>query len=518
MAIKGLQTLYNLILKDVVKGSGQASGIMSIGKDVRKLADKKLQRYVTDAKKQGVDLDSLSEQEIKYMIELNKPKGPQIIPADSPEGKGITEMLLGKRGKVIQADFGKPFAEEVKKFRGPVKEKQDMGDFGKINVEVDYSASLDRPEFFDPKAKNMFGKTVATGSEFIKKERERILNTINRKKKEMVPKTHPNYKLLKKSLQDQEDALEAIKITEDLGGNENMFDFLRTKNISDYKSKPLKKSDYVKTDDPEDFAYGGVAGLLGERQNFAMGRRAFLKLMGSVGAGIGAAKAGLGSLFKAGKPVAKELTQVPIKEGADGMPSWFKPLVNKVIREGTEVESGAERVIVHKTKLPESKTDVYVTQQLDTGDVAVDIGTGKHGFADGYYGQPVRLEYKSGEFIEPVIEGKYKGKVGKKTQEEFNVEEAEFTGGHPENVKFEESTIEKYGNHGSDFSEVERFATGKNVTKDKSGKVKEVETLPTTKKADQLEWARGRAEAEADAAADMADDFASGGVARLLGE
>ena len=107
---------------------------------------------------------------------------------------------------------------------------------------------------------------------------------------------------------------------------------------------------------------------------------------------------------------------------------------------------------------------------------------------------------------------------GQKTKPEFNVEEAEFTGGHPENVKFEESTIEKYGNHGSDFSEVERFATGKNVTKDKSGKVKEVETLPTTKKADQLEWARGRAEAEADAAADMADDFASGGVARLLGE
>ena len=40
MALKGLQALYNLILKDVVKGSGQASGIMSIGKDVRKLANK----------------------------------------------------------------------------------------------------------------------------------------------------------------------------------------------------------------------------------------------------------------------------------------------------------------------------------------------------------------------------------------------------------------------------------------------------------------------------------------------
>ena len=44
-----------------------------------------------------------------------------------------------------------------------------------------------------------------------------------------------------------------------------------------------------------------------------------------------------------------------------------------------------------------------------------------------------------------------------KTKDEFTVEEAEFTGGHPENIKFEESTIEKYGEHGSDFTEVEKL-------------------------------------------------------------
>ena len=37
------------------------------------------------------------------------------------------------------------------------------------------------------------------------------------------------------------------------------------------------------------------------------------------------------------------------------MPSWFKPLVNKVIREGEEVSGDLERVITHKTKLPESQ-------------------------------------------------------------------------------------------------------------------------------------------------------------------
>ena len=130
--------------------------------------------------------------------------------------------------------------------------------------------------------------------------------------------------------------MEAIKVTEDLGGNENMFDFLRTKNIADYKAKPLQRSNYTKTDaeikaeieagnkkgieslknkldDPEDMADGGVAGLLGERQNFAMGKRAFLKLMGGVGAGIAGLKSGLLGLGgkQATKQVAKEIVTTP---------------------------------------------------------------------------------------------------------------------------------------------------------------------------------------------------------------
>ena len=40
------------------------------------------------------------------------------------------------------------------------------------------------------------------------------------------------------------------------------------------------------------------------------------------------------------------------------------------------------------------------------------------------------------------------------------VQEAEFTGGHPENVKFEETVDFNYGDHGSDFSEVEKICHG----------------------------------------------------------
>ena len=76
-----------------------------------------------------------------------------------------------------------------------------------------------------------------------------------------------------------------------------------------------------------------------------------------------------------------------------------------------------------------------------------------------------------------------------KTKDEFWVEEAEFTGGHPENIKYEESSFEKYGDHASDFSEVEYYATGKNVDEF---------NLKGTKKAKADDWAQGRAEVEAE--------------------
>ena len=270
------------------------------------------------------------------------------------------------------------------------------------------------------------------------------------------------------------------------------------------------------------FADGGLAPMLGEptyanggriglKKGHSPGRRKFLK----VAAGLASIPI-VGKFFKWAKPAAKvaDVTSVPIKAGVDGMPVWFKPLVNRVIKEGEEISSHGDRIITHKATLPNSKTDIYITQDLNTGDVVADIGMGKHGWSSGHLGQPVRLEYKAGEVIEPSISktGKIESK-GTKTKDEFWVEEAEFTGGHPENVKFEESTLEKFGQHGSNFDEVEMFATGK------------VKKSKPTKKAERTEYESGKAEADAEAAADMADDFASGGrvprsggLAGMLGE
>ena len=124
----------------------------------------------------------------------------------------------------------------------------------------------------------------------------------------------------------------------------------------------------------------------------------------------------------------------------------------------------------------------------------VDIGSGKHGWSSGYHGQPTRLVLQKGEWVEPDV--LKPGAKGQKTQDEFFIEEAEFTGGHPENIKFEDVSVEKYGNHGSDFTEVEKYATGK-VSEGSKAK-KEV-------------W-------EADWDDSLPDDYASGGIARMLGE
>ena len=115
MAAGGLKLLYNLLLKDAVKGSGEASGIMSIGDSVRKLAEKKFQSYVMSAQKQGVDLDKFNEGQLKYMLELNKPKNKiKVVSQGDPEFEGIMGKMMGKKkDNVIEGKFGKPFKEEA---------------------------------------------------------------------------------------------------------------------------------------------------------------------------------------------------------------------------------------------------------------------------------------------------------------------------------------------------------------------------------------------------------------------
>ena len=245
----------------------------------------------------------------------------------------------------------------------------------------------------------------------------------------------------------------------------------------------------------EPLAGGGIAGMLGEptyeednhRVPFKLGgidkvRRAFLQAMGAGAAGVGAAKSGLFGLLKGGgkKQIVENLTQVPIKN-ADGMPSWFKPLVNRVIKEGRDIsklpvdEGGAlaERQIIHSKKLGENHR-VNVIQDVDNQTITVEYQS-----ADNMGGvdDAVRLEYKAAEEIEPILpqhmdpkdpKGFWKPHKDQKTKPTFEANEAwpHGTTGDYKDITMEGTNIvNKVDDLFSDTSALKQFGTGKDLTK-----------------------------------------------------
>ena len=245
----------------------------------------------------------------------------------------------------------------------------------------------------------------------------------------------------------------------------------------------------------EPLAGGGIAGMLGEptyeednhRVPFKLGgidkvRRAFLQAMGAGAAGVGAAKTGLFGLLKGGgkKQIVENLTQVPI-ENAAGMPSWFKPLVNRVIKEGRDIsklpvdEGGAlaERQIIHSKKLGENHR-VNVIQDVDNQTITVEYQS-----ADNMGGvdDAVRLEYKAAEEIEPMLaqhmnpkdpKGPWLPNKAQKTKPTFEANEAwpHGTTGDYKDITMEGTNIvNKVDDLFSDTSALKQFGTGKDLTK-----------------------------------------------------
>ena len=216
---------------------------------------------------------------------------------------------------------------------------------------------------------------------------------------------------------------------------------------------------------------GGRIGF-SEGKGPKMSRRTFLKGIGAL-----AALPVVGKFFKWAKPASKvaDLTQVPIKN-ADGMPSWFKPLVNRVIQEGDDITKQAawkERQIVHSKKLGEEQ-GVRVTQDLDNQTITVEYQS-----ADNMGGvdDAVRLEYKAAEEIEPILpqhmdpkdpKGFWKPHKDQKTKPTFEANEA-YPLQDPKDYKYitwEDSNIAtNVDDLFSDTSALKQFATGKDLSK-----------------------------------------------------
>ena len=257
-----------------------------------------------------------------------------------------------------------------------------------------------------------------------------------------------------------------------------------------------------KFDPPEDMAKGGIA-RIGLKDG--MKRRTFLKFL------AGAASIPIvGKIFKPLK-VGKTVTKVPIIKTADvaGKPEWFDQLVNKVILEGDDVTkklATGERQVVHVKKLDEDTT-VSVTQDMDNGVVRVEYDSPANTFED-----TVQLQYKKPLPDEgspnPAAEFEVaeSGPVGRQTgPDDFDLDVDEVGGTSIRDLD-------------SDVSKLKEYATG-----EKPSMKELLKNIERRKRARQI---TEDPEAQSDAVIRRQgdydpsdyDDFASGGIARMLGE
>ena len=273
------------------------------------------------------------------------------------------------------------------------------------------------------------------------------------------------------------------------------------KRIEKQNKDAVKRLKDKMKDDPEDMAQGGRAGF-----KDGMTRRTFLKILG------GAMSIPIIGKFLKPMKVGKTVTKVPMIKTDDvaGKPEWFDALVNKVIMEGDDVTkrfSTGERQIIHQKDLGDGTT-VRVTQDTDQGAVRVEYESEQNVFSD-----PVQMEYKkplpdegdprpSAEFTTAES-----GPVGRQSgPDDYDIEIDEVGG----------SSIRDLD---SDVSKLKEYATGKGPT------MREI--IQNKKRRDKAQRITDDPEAQTDAViarqgemldVDPEPDFASGGIARLLGE
>ena len=99
-----------------------------------------------------------------------------------------------------------------------------------------------------------------------------------------------------------------------------------------------------------------------------MGRRGFLKLMGSLGAGIAGIKSGILGLGKGGtKEVAKEV----VKQSTSTPPPYFFKLAEKIKMLGDDATATTDRTIAKTLKSKDGKSTYLLEEDITSGDTII---------------------------------------------------------------------------------------------------------------------------------------------------
>ena len=235
-----------------------------------------------------------------------------------------------------------------------------------------------------------------------------------------------------------------------------------------------------------------------------MTRRTFLKILG------GAVSIPIIGKFLKPMKVGKTVTKVPMikTDNVPGKPEWFDALVNKVIMEGDDVTkkfATGERQSIHQKTLDDGSV-VRVTEDVDDGAVRVEYESEQNVFGD-----PVQLQYKKSlpDEGDPRPVGEFttaeSGPVGRvQGPDDFDIDVDEVGGTSIRDLD-------------SDVSKLKEYATGKGPTMK--------EFIQNKKRRDKAKSITEDPEAQSDAVIRRQgdydpeyDDYASGGIARMLGE
>ena len=151
--LKGIPFLRQELTKLFMKKAAEKSGIMTVPFKNKKLQldiEDRLQKYIRDAEKQGVDLDMVSNENLKYTINLNENVDPisRAISADSSEGKAITDKLFGKKGDVVDMTGKKIDTSQGIMGGKSVKELMESGQVQKGTDDIKISEKITDREMF----------------------------------------------------------------------------------------------------------------------------------------------------------------------------------------------------------------------------------------------------------------------------------------------------------------------------------------------------------------------------------
>jgi len=247
-----------------------------------------------------------------------------------------------------------------------------------------------------------------------------------------------------------------------------------------------------------------TGGRIGLKDGPKMNRRTFLKYL----AGFASIPI-IGKIVKPLKTV-KGVKNVPVikTDNVPGKPEWFDQLVNKVMIEGDDVTkklATKDREVVHTKKLNDTD-EVTVYQDLETDSIRVEYNSPQNMLEE-----PVDLMYKR----TPPDEGAPKGST------EFEATEMGFVGkaDGPDDyfIDAEEVGGSSIKSLDSDVSALKEYATGKGPTmkefiqnKKRKDKVKKLNEGDLEAQSDYITARQGDGYDY--------DDYASGGIARMLGE